>query len=121
MPWYQTIQGLQAGLRQVIEQNEVMQQNMMLQQKQSHEAQLQQRREFESVMQQQQQHRFEDSAARFQLESRDVMQVELVRARDQFRSEVLSENSQQLAIQSCLLYTSPSPRDKRQSRMPSSA
>ena len=24
-------------------------------------------------------------------------------------------------IQSCLLYTSPSPRDKRQSRMPSSA
>ena len=26
-----------------------------------------------------------------------------------------------LAINSCLLYTSPSPRDKRQSRMPSSA
>ena len=26
-----------------------------------------------------------------------------------------------LAISSCLLYTSPSPRDKRQSRMPSSA
>ena len=25
------------------------------------------------------------------------------------------------AIQGCLLYTSPSPRDKRQSRMPSSA
>ena len=26
-----------------------------------------------------------------------------------------------LAINTCLLYTSPSPRDKRQSRMPSSA
>ncbi len=26
-----------------------------------------------------------------------------------------------LVVQSCLLYTSPSPRDKRQSRMPSSA
>ena len=25
------------------------------------------------------------------------------------------------AIEACLLYTSPSPRDKRQSRMPSSA
>ena len=27
----------------------------------------------------------------------------------------------ELGINSCLLYTSPSPRDKRQSRMPSSA
>ena len=35
----------------------------------------------------------------------------------------LQVNSQQMAveIESCLLYTSPSPRDKRQSRMPSSA
>ena len=30
-------------------------------------------------------------------------------------------NLQQLVLDSCLLYTSPSPRDKRQSRMPSSA
>ena len=28
---------------------------------------------------------------------------------------------QSIAVYSCLLYTSPSPRDKRQSRMPSSA
>ena len=28
---------------------------------------------------------------------------------------------QQRAVYACLLYTSPSPRDKRQSRMPSSA
>ena len=27
----------------------------------------------------------------------------------------------QLGLKTCLLYTSPSPRDKRQSRMPSSA
>ena len=33
--------------------------------------------------------------------------------------EALAENYKQYRI--CLLYTSPSPRDKRQSRMPSSA
>ena len=32
-----------------------------------------------------------------------------------------AEASKKLGIKSCLLYTSPSPRDKRQSRMPSSA
>ena len=32
-----------------------------------------------------------------------------------------SESSQDTALHHCLLYTSPSPRDKRQSRMPSSA
>ena len=32
-----------------------------------------------------------------------------------------SDNVGQLNFSSCLLYTSPSPRDKRQSRMPSSA
>ena len=32
-----------------------------------------------------------------------------------------SENSKKLQLYVCLLYTSPSPRDKRQSRMPSSA
>ena len=35
-------------------------------------------------------------------------------------SELIRENSG-LKFKSCLLYTSPSPRDKRQSRMPSSA
>ena len=33
----------------------------------------------------------------------------------------IMENDSSTNIQSCLLYTSPSPRDKRQSRMPSSA
>ena len=33
----------------------------------------------------------------------------------------ISENRDVNKLQSCLLYTSPSPRDKRQSRMPSSA
>ena len=35
------------------------------------------------------------------------------------QAELVSEN--QKDMQACLLYTSPSPRDKRQSRMPSSA
>ena len=34
-------------------------------------------------------------------------------------NEILNREAQ--AIETCLLYTSPSPRDKRQSRMPSSA
>ena len=43
-----------------------------------------------------------------------------------FRNEILmTENKNMLYIviqgKDCLLYTSPSPRDKRQSRMPSSA
>ena len=36
------------------------------------------------------------------------------------RNAVPRENAER-AEQACLLYTSPSPRDKRQSRMPSSA
>ena len=39
--------------------------------------------------------------------------------RDYFRDEFLKEIVQAPGV--CLLYTSPSPRDKRQSRMPSSA
>ena len=37
--------------------------------------------------------------------------------------EIIEESFERLGIQdvTCLLYTSPSPRDKRQSRMPSSA
>ena len=38
-------------------------------------------------------------------------------------SESVAEHSYMMSVMSmvCLLYTSPSPRDKRQSRMPSSA
>ena len=46
----------------------------------------------------------------------DAEQSELLRS---FTAEWLIERSRKLG--SCLLYTSPSPRDKRQSRMPSSA
>ena len=35
--------------------------------------------------------------------------------------EILAEQKENLRSEACLLYTSPSPRDKRQSRMPSSA
>ena len=35
--------------------------------------------------------------------------------------EMFDENGQLVPDEICLLYTSPSPRDKRQSRMPSSA
>ena len=35
--------------------------------------------------------------------------------------DVAKAFNEQLDIDGCLLYTSPSPRDKRQSRMPSSA
>ena len=38
-----------------------------------------------------------------------------------FRSLVVEELGMNLRLDRCLLYTSPSPRDKRQSRMPSSA
>ena len=57
---------------------------------------------------------------------------ELGELRDYYRGEVLTQEAGSLedvdekareyqAIETCLLYTSPSPRDKRQSRMPSSA
>ena len=37
------------------------------------------------------------------------------------KAEYFQQNGIPLTNKSCLLYTSPSPRDKRQSRMPSSA
>ena len=44
---------------------------------------------------------------------------------DDFLDEVVTElrrlTEENEALRTCLLYTSPSPRDKRQSRMPSSA
>ena len=39
----------------------------------------------------------------------------------QYRGIPVFEHLRILSFQACLLYTSPSPRDKRQSRMPSSA
>ena len=36
-------------------------------------------------------------------------------------NEQVAENAEQLKVQICLLYTSPSPRDRTRSRMPSSA
>ena len=38
-----------------------------------------------------------------------------------FEASISSLSNDQLREKTCLLYTSPSPRDKRQSRMPSSA
>ena len=40
---------------------------------------------------------------------------------DVFDREGLSDQARQLITISCLLYTSPSPRDRQKSRMPSSA
>ena len=42
-------------------------------------------------------------------------------AREEATSEATSEETTEALKQSCLLYTSPSPRDQRGSRMPSSA
>ena len=36
-------------------------------------------------------------------------------------AQKIFKNTQEASVELCLLYTSPSPRDKRQSRMPSSA
>ena len=38
-----------------------------------------------------------------------------------WRTKVVGDTEETVRIKTCLLYTSPSPRDKRQSRMPSSA
>ena len=47
----------------------------------------------------------------------ELKKVELLEERDQGRSRMEAE----AAEQACLLYTSPSPRDRQKSRMPSSA
>ena len=60
---------------------------------------------------------------------RDVIKSEPVQVNEQLVSSICSAiadepaytNITPFAGSSCLLYTSPSPRDKRQSRMPSSA
>ena len=47
-------------------------------------------------------------------------EVEVVR-NDKISIEEINKLNPRYIVISCLLYTSPSPRDKRQSRMPSSA
>ena len=47
--------------------------------------------------------------------------VDMVRARDERNHPYLAENGIVAVRVDCLLYTSPSPRDQRGSRMPSSA
>ena len=47
------------------------------------------------------------------------LEEELIAAATEVAAEVEAESYEELI--DCLLYTSPSPRDKRQSRMPSSA
>ena len=52
----------------------------------------------------------------------DRWSLELKNIYDQYRNlHVVASGSSILEIQSCLLYTSPSPRDRTRSRMPSSA
>ena len=50
-----------------------------------------------------------------------VRQCEGSRHTGAFRAQSIANEDQQGKPGNCLLYTSPSPRDKRQSRMPSSA
>ena len=40
---------------------------------------------------------------------------------DKQRSKIFSKLSKEITVAACLLYTSPSPRDAHESRMPSSA
>ena len=61
-------------------------------------------------------------------EIHDILETHIYEQRVTPRSRVLhvendcaKDNSNTRTLRTCLLYTSPSPRDKRQSRMPSSA
>ena len=45
----------------------------------------------------------------------------MIRIRDASGDGTVASKLVELSLKACLLYTSPSPRDKRQSRMPSSA
>ena len=47
--------------------------------------------------------------------------LEVIPLPKESRGQLVSHNSELRRFEICLLYTSPSPRDKRQSRMPSSA
>ena len=53
--------------------------------------------------------------------SKPHMDVQPVFRGERFGNIVVSMKGTVIATWGCLLYTSPSPRDKRQSRMPSSA
>ena len=57
-------------------------------------------------------------------EIREVIEhdkVACVFSEPQFNPDIIKAVAKDMNIKTCLLYTSPSPRDKRQSRMPSSA
>ena len=60
---------------------------------------------------------------RFHIEVEAVLKSEGLRATKQRLNiwDELCSTDNHRDIETCLLYTSPSPRDKRQSRMPSSA
>ena len=51
----------------------------------------------------------------------DIPGEDLLPAQEALLNPILTLNDPRLGDRICLLYTSPSPRDKRQSRMPSSA
>ena len=57
---------------------------------------------------------------KYVLEQREKKLDKVLFDKDKF-IEAINESENIFQVQSCLLYTSPSPRDKRQSRMPSSA
>ena len=50
-----------------------------------------------------------------------VIDLELNESSEEAAIDNIQEMCEKLLANTCLLYTSPSPRDKRQSRMPSSA
>ena len=51
----------------------------------------------------------------------EVIRLELVVGEDGELSAVIQEEEEPEMLRACLLYTSPSPRDRQKSRMPSSA
>ena len=51
----------------------------------------------------------------------DIYDIPMKALTEQYMQYVHAMNQLEINVASCLLYTSPSPRDKRQSRMPSSA
>ena len=51
----------------------------------------------------------------------DNVKIELVTAKDPEGLELIRHDAAHVLAEACLLYTSPSPRDRQKSRMPSSA
>ena len=70
----------------------------------------------------------QDGRARRQQDIFDLNRIKLINTAVDVINEVgdirevtLTQIAKEAGVSPCLLYTSPSPRDKRQSRMPSSA